>query len=124
MTDLLEKLVDDELYYLAEDLKMQLEKGAGTRPVLFLLSNQRQRAVKAIHGLIEANPTDHEMIRQFQQEARLYYDLMEHCREMIRRGKEADARIGELEREALAVSLEQMEPEEKRLLNVETAGED
>lgn len=124
MDDHLDRLADEELYFLAEDLKMQLEKGAGMRPVLFLLSNQRARAVKAIHGLIEANPTDADSIRQFQQEARLYHDLMDHCREMIQRGKEADARIAEDERASAAAALIEMEPEEKRLLNVETTGED
>lgn len=124
MDDLLDRLVDEELFYLAEDLKMQLEKGAGTRPVVFLLSNQRQRAAKAIRGIVNVDPTDAKTVAQFQQEARLYFDLIEHCREMLNRGREADRNIDENERIAFNDAIVAMPEEERRALNIEPRGND
>lgn len=122
--DTLEKLSDEQLFMLAEDIKLQLERGAGTRPVIYLLAMQRQRAVLAMSGIINADPEDAKTIRGFQQEIQLYHDLIEHCREMLNRGKEADARIAEMERESLNASLDDMSEEERRALNIEPRGDD
>jgi hypothetical protein len=117
-------LADEQLRLLAVDLQVQLEKGTGTRPVLYLLAQQRQRAVKAVIGLVNVSPTDAEAIRGYQQEAALYYDLIEHCREMLNRGREADRRIDEEERSLAAEAIEGMSEEERRALNIEPRGDD
>jgi hypothetical protein len=124
MTDSLEALADEQLWLLAEDLKLQLEKGAGTRPVLYLLAQQRQRAVAAIMGLVNVDPTKIEDIRGYQKEAALYYDLMENVRVMLQRGREADSRIADRDRESIADALDDMTEEERRTLNVEPRGDD
>lgn len=122
--DSLENLADEQLWLLAEDVRIQLEKGTGTRPVLYLLAQQRQRAVKAIIGLVNVDPTKASDIREYQKEAGLYYDLMENVREMLQRGREADMRINERERESLSDALDDMTEEERRQLNVEPRGDD
>jgi hypothetical protein len=122
--DSLDQLADEQLWLLAEDVRIQLEKGTGTRPVLYLLAAQRQRAVQAIKGLINVDPTDVEQISGFQREAALFFDLMENCREMLQRGREADQRIAENERESMAKMLDDMSPEERKALNIEPKGED
>lgn len=124
MSDPLEKLGDEELYLLAVDLKVQLEKGTGTRPILYLLAKQRERAAMALVGLVDVDPTDTAKIRGFQQEAALYHDLIMHCRELLNRGREADRNIAENERAALAEAVEGMSEEERRALNVEPRGDD
>lgn len=122
--DSLETLSDEQLRLLAADVQVQLEKGTGTRPVVFLLAQQRLRAVKAIMGLVNASPTDADAIRGYQQEAALYYDLIEHCREMLVRGREADSRINEEERASLDEAIAGMSDEERRALKIEPRGED
>lgn len=126
MTDSLEALADEQLFMLAEDIKLQLEKGVekGTRPLLYLLAEQRKRAVQAVIGIINADAEDAKVIRSFQQEAKLYYDLMENVRVMLQRGREADSRIAEVERESIGNALDDMDPEERRLLNIEPRGND
>lgn len=122
--DPLAHLADEQLRLLAVDLQVQLERGSGTRPVLYLLAQQRARAVKAITGLVNVPPTDTEAVRGYQQEASLYYDLIEGCREMLNRGREADRRINEEERSSLDEAIEGMSDEERRALNIEPRGDD
>lgn len=124
--DSLEKLSDEQLWLLAEDVRMQLEKGQdkGYRPVLYLLAQQRQRATKAVIGLVNVDPTDVKAIAAYQSEAALYYDLMENVREMLQRGREADSRIDDRERESLSDALDDMTDEERRNLNLEPRGDD
>lgn len=122
--DSLEKLSDEQLRLLAVDVQVQLEKGTGTRPVLYLLAQQRLHAVKAITGLINVEPTDAEAIRGYQQQAALYFDLMENCREMLNRGREADSRIKEEERASLQEAIEGMSDEDRQALQIEPRGDD
>lgn len=122
--DSLERLTDEQLWLLAADIKRQLEKKPENQPVIYLLAQQRQRAVKAVMGLINVNPTNVDDIRGYQQEAALYFDLMEHVREMLQRGREADQRIAENERESLSNALDDMDPEERRALQIEPRGDD
>lgn len=122
--DTLETLSDEQLRLLAIDLQVQLEKGTGTRPVVYLLSMQRQRAVLAMTGIINADPEEAKIIRGFQQEIQLYHDLIGHCREMLNRGREADRRIDEEERASLEIAIEGMSEEERRALRIEPRGDD
>jgi hypothetical protein len=122
--DSLEQISDEQLRLLAADVQVQLEKGTGTRPVLYLLAQQRQRAVKAIIGLVNVLPHETEIIRGYQQEAALYSDLIDHCREMLNRGREADRRIYEEERTSLHEAIDNMSDEDRQALKIEPRGED
>jgi hypothetical protein len=83
------------------DVKVQLERGTGTRPVLWLLARSRNQAVIALRKLIEIDATETEAVRALQQEVRLYGDMVESAREMISRGREADREIEEEDRIAI-----------------------
>jgi hypothetical protein len=89
-------LVDNYL-----DVKVQLERGTGTRPVLWLLARARNNAVIALRKMIEIDATQVEAVRALQQEVRLYGDMVESTREMIARGREADHEIAEEDRMAI-----------------------
>lgn len=86
----------------ALDVIVQLERGTGTRPVLWLLARSRNQAVVALRKLIEVDATEIEAVRALQQEIRLYGDLVESCRDLVARGKEEDRQIAEEERDAIA----------------------
>lgn len=122
--DSLERLTDEQLRLLAADVQVQLEKGTGTRPVVYLLAQQRARAVKAVIGLVNVPPNDVEAIRGYQQEAALYYDLIENCREMLAAGREAESRIKEEERASLQEATDNMSDEDRKALQIEPRGDD
>lgn len=84
------------------DLKVQLEKGTGTRPMLYLLASARNKAVVAMRNLIEIDASETIAIRGLQAEVRLYGDMMHSAREMLSRGREADHEVNEEDREAVA----------------------
>lgn len=94
------------------DLKVQLERGTGTRPMLYLLAGARNRAVTAISKLIEIDATEADAIRSLQAEVRLYGDMMELSKEMLSRGREADREIHEEDRDAIADYLTTQEARE------------
>lgn len=96
------------------DVKVQLERGTGTRPVLWLLARQRNQAVDALRKLVEIDASEHESIRALQAEIRLYGDLVESCRDLMVRGREADREIHEQDREAIA-DLVENEPEARAM---------
>lgn len=121
MIDPIEKLADEQLFELALDVRVQLEKGTGTRPVLWLLAQQRTKAREAISKMVEVDATETDAIRNFQQEIRLYGDLIAACRDLIARGREADALIAEADRSDIA---EIMSPEERQLHGFQTQGDD
>jgi hypothetical protein len=104
-------LVDNYL-----DLKVQLERGTGTRPMLWLLARSRNQAVIALRKLIEIDATETEAIRAFQQEVRLYGDMIESARDMLARGREADHEIDEEERSTIADLV--MDDDEARELGI------
>lgn len=84
------------------DLKVQLEKGPGTRPMLYLLASARNKAVAAMRQMIEIDVTQIDAVRTLQAEVRLYGDMMDAARDMLNRGKEADREVFEEDREAIA----------------------
>jgi hypothetical protein len=87
---------------LAIDMQVQLEKGTGTRPVLWLLVRARRRAADAIFTLTTIDPTQTAAIITLQSQIQLYAELMEDCREMLTRGREADRKIDEEDRIEIA----------------------
>jgi hypothetical protein len=84
------------------DLKVQLEKGTGTRPMLYLLATARNKAVGAMRQMIDIDVTEIEALRALQAEVRLYGDMMDAAKDMLGRGKEADREVFEEDREAVA----------------------
>jgi hypothetical protein len=102
----------DALVHMSIDLKVQLEKGTGTRPMLYLLAGARNRAVEAISKIIEIDATETQAIRSLQAEVRIYSDMMELAKEMLSRGKEADREISEEDRVAVAGFLNTQEARE------------
>lgn len=124
MTDPIEKLADDELRFLSADIQVQLERGTATRPVLYLLSEARKKAAKAFVMFMDADPNDSKLIARLQSEAKLYDDMVLACRGMLTRGKEADRRIRESDREALEEITADMSDDERRLNNLEPRGTD
>lgn len=94
------------------DLKVQIERGTGVRPMLWLLASARNRAVLAIRKLIDVDASETQAIRDLQAEVRLYGDMMESAADMLNRGKEADREISEEDREAVANYLSTQEARE------------
>lgn len=84
------------------DLKVQLERGTGTRPMLYLLADARNAAVLAIRKLIDLDASEIDAVRSLQAEVRLYGDMMASAKMMLMRGKEADREIHEEDRDAIA----------------------
>jgi len=93
------------------DLKVQLEKGTGTRPMLYLLADARNKAVIAIRKMVEIDVSEKAALMALQQEIRLYGDMMDSARQMLSRGREADREIAEEDRIELS---EILTPEEAR----------
>lgn len=122
--DPIRKLSDEQLRAIAADLQVQLERGTGTRPVLWMLAQARERAGKALVMFIDADAEDPKLIRQLQAEVKLYDDMVNACRQLIRRGKEADARIRESDRAAMDEVVMEMTEDERRLHGLEPRGID
>jgi hypothetical protein len=101
------------------DLKVQLERGTGTRPMIWLLASSRNKAVDAIRQMIEIDATETAAIRALQAEVRLYGDMMESAREMLGRGREADGEVNEEDRVALADYLTSDEARESGITQTE-----
>jgi hypothetical protein len=100
------------LIELQIDLKVQLERGTGTRPMLWLLARARNNAVLAIRKLIDVDASETTAIRNLQAEVRLYGDMMEAADEMLKRGREADREIHEEDRDDIAKYLSTEEARE------------
>lgn len=109
-------LIEDYL-----DITVQLERGTGTRPVLWLLKDARDTAAVAMRKLIEIDAIETDAIRSLQQDIRLFGDMMESCARMMIRGKAADREIDEAERADFA---ETLTPEAARELGIEPPPED
>ncbi len=84
------------------DLKVQLEKGTGTRPMLYLLADARNKAVIAIRKMVEIDVSETASLMALQQEIRLYGDMMDAAGRMLSRGAEADHEIHERDRAEIA----------------------
>lgn len=109
------------LIYSAIDLKVQLEKGTGTRPMLYFLASQRNKAVDAMRKMVEIDPSETGAITALQNEVRLYGDLMEAARDMLSRGREAD---WEMHQEDLDAIRDFLTTEEAQALGITPASED
>jgi hypothetical protein len=124
MKDPIDELGNEQLYLLAADLQVQLEKGTANRPVLFLLMTARAKARGAIKSLVNVDATEIDAIIGFQAEIRLYGDLIDNCQALILRGREADSQIAESERSELAELIGSMSAEDRRLHGFQQQGSD
>lgn len=121
MKDPVAEIATSQLIEMAIDVQVQLERGSGTRPVLWLLQRSRTRAVDAIFALTKIDPAKAEDIRHLQNEISLYDDMIADCRELLNRGKEADRELDEQDRHTLAGLLT---PEDAREAGIEQTAED
>lgn len=101
LNDPVSGLADERLLELAADLTAQLEKKAGTRPVLWMLARQRQKAAESIGLLMRVDPTEPEAIRILQNDVRLYEDMIASCRALVASGRDAYAAIEERDRDEI-----------------------
>jgi hypothetical protein len=106
---------------MAVDLQVQLERGTGCRPMLYLLAQSRKRAAEAIFALTKIDPTKTDDIRHLQNEVTLYDDMMASARELLARAPEEDRLISEDEREEIAKFLT---PEQAQLMGLDQHHED
>jgi hypothetical protein len=111
----IEHIANSHLILAYTDLQVQLERGTGTRPVLWLLAEARKKAANAIALLVKVDCNDAEAIRTLQNEVVMFDDLVEACRKMLNRGHEADREIDESDREAIAEFLTTTEAREMGL---------
>lgn len=118
------RLGDVQLRLLAADLQVQLERNTGTRPVLFMLSQAREKAAKAIVMFMDADPEDSPLIRRLQQEITIYNDMVTSAQSLLSAGREANQRIKEKDRAELEEVIMGMTDEERRLHGFETRGID
>jgi hypothetical protein len=95
-------LSEKALITLSADLQVQLEKGTAYRPVLWMLSASRKRAMNAVTMMVNVNPSDSDAVRQIQNEIKLYLDQIEACKTLLERGKLADQKISEESRDELS----------------------
>ena len=116
------RIADERLSELAIDLQVQLEKGTGTRPVLYLLLEARKKAVAAMVQLSLVDPADAHSIRVCQMSIALYDDMVNSCRDLVKAGKEARFRIHERDRAEMQDII--VDPEERQLFNLEPEGDD
>lgn len=121
-SDPIERIADEHFIELAADLQVQLEKGTGTRPVLWLLSEARKRAVSATFALTKIDPMKTDDIRHLQNEISLYDDMIQDCKNLMSRGKEADRRLHERDREELQGVV--MADDDRELFGLEPMGSD
>lgn len=106
MKDFIEELSLNQESDLGVDLMVQLEQGTGTRPVLWLLCRAKKRAASAIATLARADVTQTAALIILQSQIQLYDELMMDCQALLARGREADRRLKESEREEIADALD------------------
>jgi hypothetical protein len=122
MKDAIEGLAKARLLETALDLIVQLEKGTGLRPVLFLLVESRKRAAAAMVQLAIVDPTDANSIRTLQNEIVRFDDLVTDCRALVARGRDADRELRDEDRQEAADLV--MSEEDARALGIEPQGSD
>lgn len=125
-TDPFAVIGNEALVELAFDVQVQLEKATnkGMRPVLYLLVQQRKRAVDALGKMVEIDVVEKDALRSLQAEVRLYLDLVENCRLLLKDGRDAIQQINEEDRAEMADIIGKMSPEEQRLYSAEQRTED
>lgn len=120
MIEPIEGLARAKLVEMCLDLSVQLERGTGTRPMLWILSQARARAADAIFALakmdISADKIDE--MRALQNEITLYGDMMESAKKMLIRGTEVDQEMTEEDRLAIA---EFLTTDQAREIGVQTS---
>ncbi len=121
MKDPIEDIANERLVEMAIDIQVQLEKGSGTRPVLWMLLRARARAATALFGLAKVDPAKIEDIRHLQNEVNLYADMIEDCQALVLRGSEADREIHEQDRLEIA---DLLTPEDAREAGLDQTPED
>jgi hypothetical protein len=100
--DPIEALSDLRLLELSADLQVQLERGTGTRPMLWILSKARQQAAAAIVQFSILDPTDVAAVRLCQTEIARYDDLVRWCRDLLAAGREIEEKMNEQDREDIS----------------------
>lgn len=119
MKDPIDGLAEARLTMLAADVQVQLEKGTSNRPVLWLLTKQREKAVEAIIKLVEVDASEESAIRALQNEVRLFGDLVEHCRDLMEVGRSEMRKIKEYDRDVMAELVGGLDEETQRLIGVQ-----
>jgi hypothetical protein len=122
--DPIEQLAGERLRELAEEVSRQLNNKTGSRPVLWLLAEQRKRASNAIVMMIDVDPEDANAIRKIQADIKLYDDMIMSCRKLMARGREAAFEIAEGDRAAIDELVMNMSEDERRLYGLEQRGMD
>jgi hypothetical protein len=119
--DPFEALGNDVLLELAYDLQVQLERGTakGMRPVLYLLVEQRKKAAVAIAKMIDVDVAETEALRSLQAEVRLYGDLVDSCKKLFNKGRDAEQQLIERDRSEMQEIVGRMAPEERNHLNLQ-----
>lgn len=124
MTDPIERLADEQLMLLATDVQVQLEKGTAMRPVLYMLAESRRRAATALLMFMDVDAEKPADIRKLQGELKLYDDMVGSVRLMLRMGREAESRVHENDRIAIEEIMQNMSPEDRRLIQLQPQGTD
>lgn len=115
MKDQLIELAKNRIVEVSIDLQVQLEKGTATRPVMWLLDRTRERAAQAMRDLVSIKATDAVGIILLQNTIQQYHDMVEDCRALLARGKEADRELDESTRIEIADALDLDEAREMGL---------
>lgn len=119
MSDPVTGIAQDRLLaIMGIDLQIQLERGAGTRPMLWLLARAREKAAESMAMLVKVDPNDPEPIRTLQNDVVMFEDFVGWCRELLARGREADHLITEADRAELAAY---MTTEEARDMGIQAS---
>ena len=121
MNEPIETIARQRLIEMAIDLQVQLERGSGTRPVLWLLARARARAVTAIYSMVKIDPTRADEIRMLQNEVNLYGDLVDDCKALLARGQEEDRELDEQDRIEIA---DLLSPEDAQRAGLKQTPED
>jgi hypothetical protein len=117
-------LIEKHLTDLYIDVQVQLERGTGTRPVLWMLVQQRRKAAEAVSAMFKLDLNKEGVIadlKHLQNEVLLYEDMVELCQELLQRGREADRELIEQEREEIA---DLMTPQDAQRAGIEQTPED
>lgn len=124
MRDPIEELGNEQLYLLATDLRVQLEKGTANAPVLFLLNTARAKARVALAKMVEVDAGEVDAMRSLQQDVRLYGDMIAACQALVAAGREADSLISESDRGELEEIVRDMSLEDRKILGLQQQGDD
>lgn len=125
MSEAVRRIARARLIEASADLELQLEKGAGTKPVLILLAKARADAVTAINALVGIDPKDADRIRELQNIVCRYESLVHFTQEIIIEGKAADREIVEEERDEIATLMSTPEGRaEAEALGISNEGQD